>query len=127
MDISNYRSLHSLTLSDADKKKVRHKVMSVVQILHQEGFVHGDIRESNILIDVESLTSDGVRIHLIDFDWAGPVGEAKYPADINKITVRRPDGVGLITKQHDIDMASWLLPRINIPFIRGSVDVITLR
>ncbi|KAF8346757.1 hypothetical protein F5887DRAFT_831751, partial [Amanita rubescens] len=76
-------------------------------MLHQKGFVHGDIQQANILIEKESLTSDDVKIHLIDFDWAGPIGEAKYPADVNKITVRRPDGVeggGFITKQQDIEM-----------------------
>ncbi len=111
MDESKYRILYGLQLSDADKERVRHKVTSVVRTLHQEGFVHGDIRESNIFIDVESLTSDDVTIHLIDFDWAGPIGEVKYPVDVNKITVRRPDGVeggGLITERHDIDMTSFL-------------------
>ncbi|KAF8339438.1 hypothetical protein F5887DRAFT_979972 [Amanita rubescens] len=111
MDKSKYRVLFGLQLSDADKEKVRHKVTSMVRMLHQEGFVHGDIREANILIDYKSLTSDDVKIHLIDFDWAGPIGEAKYPAEVNKITMRRPDGVeggGLITKQHDIEMISFL-------------------
>jgi len=99
-------------LSGAEKEKVRHKVTSMVRMLHQEGFVHGDIREANILIDDKSLTSDDMRIYLIDFDWAGPIGEVKYPAEVNKITVRRPDGVeggGLITEQHDIEMASSFL------------------
>ncbi|KAK2460464.1 hypothetical protein APHAL10511_007511 [Amanita phalloides] len=88
MDKSKYQVFIGLQLSDADKEKVRHKVTSVVQMLHQEGFVHGDIRESNILIDVESLTSDDVKIHLIDFDWAGFIGEAKYPAEVNKRIMR---------------------------------------
>lgn len=60
---------------------------------------------------MESLTSDDVNIHLIDFDWARPIGEAKYPADVNKIAIRRLDGVeggGFITEQHDIEMASFL-------------------
>jgi len=111
MDKSKYLVPFDLILSDEDNEKVRHKVTSVVRMLHQEGFVHGDIQQTNILIDVESLTSDDVKIHLIDFDWAGPIGEAKYPADVNRITMRRPDGVeggGFITEQHDIEMASFL-------------------
>ncbi|PFH48308.1 hypothetical protein AMATHDRAFT_42357 [Amanita thiersii Skay4041] len=112
MDESKYEMLFGLSLSGAEREKVRHKVMSAVRILHQEGFVHGDIRQSNNLIDVESLATDDVRIHLIDLDWAGPIGAAKYPADLNRITMRRPEGVeggGLITEQHDIDMASLFL------------------
>ncbi|KAF8346740.1 hypothetical protein F5887DRAFT_1158236 [Amanita rubescens] len=111
MDKSKYLVPFDLILSDEDNEKVRHKVTSVVRMLHQKGFVHGDIRQANILIEKESLRSDDVKIHLIDFDWAGSIGEAKYPADVNKITVRRPDGVeggGFITKQHDIEMASFL-------------------
>lgn len=111
MDISKYPVLFGLELSDVDKERVRHKVMDAARRLHQEGFVHGDIREANVLIDVESLTSNDLKIHLIDFDWAGPIGEAKYPVDVNKIAVRRPDGVkggGLITEQHDIEITSFL-------------------
>ena len=111
MDKSKYRVIFGQRLSDADKEKVQRKVTSAVRMLHQEGFVHGDVRKANVLIDVESLISDDVKIHLIDFDRAGPIGEAKYPAEVNKITMRRPDGVeggGFITKQHDIEMASFL-------------------
>ena len=67
--------------------------MSIVRTLHEGGFVHGDIRDANLLIDRASLASDDVTIHLIDFDWAGCVGEAKYPIGMNCETVRRPEGI----------------------------------
>jgi hypothetical protein len=35
-----------------------------------------------------------VVIRLIDFDWAGGMGEAKYPIGVNKTTMRRPDKKG---------------------------------
>jgi serine/threonine protein kinase len=111
MDKSTYQRLYGLRLSDAEQEKVRHKVRSVVQTLHQGGFVHGDIRDTNILIDIESLASEDVAIHLIDFDWAGRLGEAKYPIEVNKTTMRRPvdvEGGGLITKEHDLEMVSYL-------------------
>ena len=50
-------------------------------------------------------------VHLIDFDWAGCVGKAKYPIGMNCETVRRPEGIEggeLITEQHDIEMVSYL-------------------
>jgi len=66
----------------------------------------------NILIDqVETLDSDDVRIHFVDFDWAGRIGEAEYPNDINRITVRRPEeaeGGKLITVEHDKTVVSYL-------------------
>jgi len=52
-----------------------------------------------------------VRIHFVDFDWAGCIGEAKYPDDINRIMVRRPEGIEgrkLITVEHDKAMLSYL-------------------
>jgi tRNA A-37 threonylcarbamoyl transferase component Bud32 len=55
--------------------KVKLKVRKVVEELHAEGFVHGDVRDTNILIDRRLLgDTDDVKIHLIDFhDWAGPI------------------------------------------------------
>ena len=88
-------------------------MMKVVIDLHEGGSVHGDIRDTNILVDLDSLTndSDGVNVQLIDFDWAGSVGVARYPLGVNKTTVWRPDGVQdeeLITVEHDKEMVSSL-------------------
>jgi hypothetical protein len=113
MEISRYKPLYGMNLTDEEKNKVREKVMKVVMDLHEGGFVHGDIRDTNILVDLDSLTddSDGVNVQLIDFDWAGSVGAARYPLGVNKTTVWRPDGVqdeGLITVEHDKEMVSSL-------------------
>jgi tRNA A-37 threonylcarbamoyl transferase component Bud32 len=43
-----------------------------MQSFHDEGLVHGDLREPNILCD-------GEKMMLIDFDWGGEVGKACYP------------------------------------------------
>lgn len=48
------------------------ELQRLVQSFHDEGLVHGDLRESNILCDGET-------VMLIDFDWGGAVGEASYP------------------------------------------------
>jgi tRNA A-37 threonylcarbamoyl transferase component Bud32 len=45
---------------------------TLVRSFHEEGLVHGDLREPNILCD-------GERALLVDFDWGGVVGEARYP------------------------------------------------
>ena len=78
MDQSTYRALYGLKLSEAQRTKVKCKVQSIVETLHEGGFVHGDIRDANLLIDEASFTSDDVAVHLIDFDWAGCIGEAKH-------------------------------------------------
>lgn len=50
--------------------------------LHSLGYVRGDLCPQNIL----ALPDNSIRI--VDFDWCGPVGEAKYPADINLSKLR---------------------------------------
>ena len=114
MDRSKYKVLHGQKLSNVGQEKVRRKVNSVVQTLHKEGFVHGDIRNVNILVDIESLASDDVAVHVVDFDWAGRIGEARYPIGMNTKTVQRPAGVKsgeLITTRDDEDMVSYLFMR----------------
>ena len=111
MDTSRYTMLFGLRLTKDQQEKIRWKVEKTLQVLHDAGFVHGDVRSTNILIDLESLDSDNVGIHFVDFDWAGHIGEAKYPNDINGITVKRPEGAEggkLITVEHDKTMVSYL-------------------
>jgi serine/threonine protein kinase len=45
--------------------------------VHKAGFVHGDLRSSNIFF------VNG-KLKVIDFDWAGNIDFATYPFDINK-------------------------------------------
>lgn len=113
MDFSQYVRLFDLFPPSVESRSfVKSKIHDIIQELHDNGFVHGDIRDANILVDRETLTSkDGCSVHLIDFDWAGKDQEARYPARVNTISVRRPDGVSdgeLITKSHDMEMVSIL-------------------
>ena len=50
----------------------KEELQELVQSFHDAGFVHGDLREPNILCD-------GDKLKLIDYDWGGVVGEARYP------------------------------------------------
>ena len=111
MDRSGYKMLFGLNLTKDWQEKVWRKVEKTLRVLHDAGFVHGDLRDTNILIDLKSLESDDVKIHFVDFDWAGRIGETKYPNDINGITVKRPEGAEggkLITVEHDKTMVSYL-------------------
>ena len=47
-------------------------LQNLMRSFHDAGFVHGDLREPNILCD-------GEKLKLIDYDWGGVVGEARYP------------------------------------------------
>ena len=115
MDYSEYTQLcdPTLQISDELRHTIMAKVSEIVQQLHDAGFVHGDIRSTNILVDRGTLTSkDGIKIHFIDFDWAGRQGEAVYPMRVNKVTVWRPEGASdgqPILVEHDVAMVDYLL------------------
>jgi serine/threonine protein kinase len=49
-----------------------HQLEGLMLSFHSNGFVHGDLREPNILCS-------GKTVMLIDFDWGGKVGDACYP------------------------------------------------
>lgn len=73
-------------------------VKTAVEALHREDLVHGNIRGCNVLqVFSTSATSSPVnvssRVALIDFDSAGKVGEARYPAFLNRSDISWPDGV----------------------------------
>jgi hypothetical protein len=111
MQRSEFKVLYGYSLTAEQQEEVRCRVVKVVKALHEEGFVHGGIRDTNILVDPETLGSDNVAIHIIHLDWAGQIGKARYPLGVNTTSVKRPRGVQvgeLITPQHDLDMVSYL-------------------
>ena len=77
------------------------QLRTAIKTLHGEGYVHGDIRWPNALI-----TTSGLK--LIDFDWCGKEGVARYPADIFMDSEYKwHEGVyrgGLIAKDHNKHM-----------------------
>jgi len=71
---------------------------------HSAGFVHGDIRDTNIMV-----SPDRKKFMIIDFDWAGKLGLVRYPLNVNK-TIWRPDGMNSgepIKAEHDMAMLKY--------------------
>lgn len=61
---------------------------------------------------IGSVDSKEPKFLLIDYDWAGPVGEATYPPNVNMVTVDRPKDVDdgkIITVAHDLWMLNSLM------------------
>jgi hypothetical protein len=70
--------------------------------LRAAGYVHGDLRAANILVrQGEGRRSTEVR--LLDFDWAGREGEARYPLTRNSDLPWAPgsEAGGVILAAHD--------------------------
>ncbi|TFK46786.1 hypothetical protein OE88DRAFT_1739133 [Heliocybe sulcata] len=87
------------------QQAVREKLARV----HEAGYVHGDMRDANVLVcDVQG----GRDVLLVDWDWAGVRKEARYPDSMSREGIRRPDDAlpsELITPQHDMWMVDHLL------------------
>lgn len=94
-----------------DKKTVHFDVEKFLRerliVLHQANFVHGDVRDVNIMV-----RKDGKEgLMLVDFDWSGMIGEVRYPMNVNKVDLWRPDEVtdgALIKSEHDMAMLHHL-------------------
>jgi hypothetical protein len=100
--------------SDVDTTVLKDNLKAAVDILHQGDFVHGDIRNFNMMVKVDWDTTKAARnVKLLDFDWAGPVGRTEYPPNVNHNGIKRPadakDG-NLITRDHDLEMLSYIFP-----------------
>jgi len=66
----------------------------MVAAIHGAGYVHGDLRPPNFVVD-------GKKLLLIDFDWGGNKGDAMFP-DIELQRIIRIDrNDTMITKAHD--------------------------
>ena len=96
------------------EKNVYKAVQQALIELHGEGFVHGDLREANIMVKRDGVDSEGLHdIIFVDFDWAGKEGCVRYPSNItlNHIWLPRPEDVergGSIAAAHDDQMLKFL-------------------
>lgn len=91
-------------LSDFPSYRHFEDIFQKLASLHQAGYVHGDVRDTNIMVKKDG--SPGFK--LVDFDWAGIIGEVKYPMNVYVgARLWRPleaeDG-NLIMAEHDIAM-----------------------
>ena len=85
-------------------EKVRSKLQCALDLLHNNGLVFGDLRPPNVMIT----KTDEVK--LIDFNWAGETGQAKYPYLISP-RIDCPEGVkalAVMETDHDVKMLGKL-------------------
>jgi serine/threonine protein kinase len=88
-----WRSTWELKSLSRYKEPIENALEEALVLLEQHEMVHGDLRENNIMIQMENeyssepklvgLEKKKVVIRIIDFDWADHVGVAKYPHMLN--------------------------------------------
>jgi serine/threonine protein kinase len=94
-----YRQFHNMTYED--RLALEKPITSFIHDLHEGGFVHGDIRDTNLFAGLDG------KFMLIDFDWAGQITRTFYPMHVNRYDIYRPDGavdMMEITVEHDLEM-----------------------
>ena len=92
-------------MSEVSVETVRSAVRRALELLHNHGLVFGDLRPPNVMI-----TKDG-KVKLIDFNWAGDEGQARYPSLISS-EIAWPEGVkalAVMRREHDLDMLKKLI------------------
>jgi len=87
---------------------IAQSLRSALDMLHAKDLVFGDLRAPNVLVNPQKNT-----VMLIDFDWCGAVGIARYPPHIMLIPdYKWHEGVkrgGEIRKVHDKHMLEVLI------------------
>jgi RIO-like serine/threonine protein kinase len=103
--MSDYVALSTLENRASIYTQLRQMVTDLVTSFHAQNFVHGDIRDSNLLVRMDAKL-------VVDFDWGGKKREVHYPVLINNHTVYRPPNVvgdQIITTEHDLLMVEDIL------------------
>ncbi|KAG2422317.1 hypothetical protein HXX76_016118 [Chlamydomonas incerta] len=99
-------------LSKLSKEELDEAQCAVQQALERAhtatGMVHGDVRPPNCLMRRDEASWE---VRFVDFEWAGPEGEATYPACLNP-DIPWPEGVGYrkqLQREHDIKLLAATL------------------
>jgi hypothetical protein len=89
---------------------VRKAIKEQLQVMHRLGYVHGDVRNPNLMIKLDDDEKSLVDLKLVDFDWAGKEGEVRYPHNLNTRVKRADDALSSrkIRAEHDIFMIDEL-------------------
>ncbi|KAJ7572474.1 hypothetical protein C8J56DRAFT_975816 [Mycena floridula] len=89
------------------------QLQDIIEVLHRADYVFGDLRLPNVMI-LPAERGQG-KVQLIDFDWAGKVGEVKYPLNL-AAGIDWPTGVvalEAIEKGHDIQMLKGCISSVH--------------
>ncbi|KAF8415149.1 hypothetical protein L210DRAFT_3657885 [Boletus edulis BED1] len=103
-----YDQLADLPETERLPKSVFDTFGKQLKTLHTRHLVHGDIRDTNIMVKNDDRTT----LMLIDFEWAGEEDVVRYPPYVNYTNISRPkdarDGLP-IKAVHDLAMLEGII------------------
>ncbi|KAJ7593729.1 hypothetical protein C8J56DRAFT_720697, partial [Mycena floridula] len=96
--------VHRYGRDGALPQKLKAEVKKGLDAIHSGGFVYGDLRRPNIMVEEQG--NGNAKIKFIDFDWAGEEGQVRYPPYLAPVVVTASRGTDydLITQKHDVAM-----------------------
>ncbi|KAG1812983.1 hypothetical protein EV424DRAFT_1473521 [Suillus variegatus] len=103
-----YNVFVHLPLTVCLPQSVFEAITKQLKTLHASNLVHGDIHDTNILIN----QTDQTKFMIIDFNWAGVDGVVVYPPYVNHTNINRPNDVrdGMpIKAAHDNVMIDFII------------------
>lgn len=104
-----FETLHEHTKKQPLPDTVFGDITRTLERFHSLGFVHGDIRDVNIMV---SKSEEPMKFMFVDFDWSGKVADVvRYPSCVNTRSIVRPKDAlrgKRITQAHDIFMLNQL-------------------
>ena len=93
-----FECLRDNSLTEDAKKDICKQLSCIKNVLTSEGYVHGDLRSSNIIVAANNT------LCVVDFSWAGKSLDVRYPWSLNCSSIRWHPGVGCgkkISTEHD--------------------------
>ena len=87
------------------KRTIEQQLRNILSFMHRQGYVHGDLRDPNILVSGKS----EIKLKIVDFNWAGKVGEVKYPSDLNTYAFRCARPWQKILMEHDSEQVDYII------------------
>ncbi|KDR71093.1 hypothetical protein GALMADRAFT_144169 [Galerina marginata CBS 339.88] len=92
---------------------ISEQIRQCLQQFHQAGFVHGDIRDANIM--VKPLEWGDGPFLIVDYDSCGGIKQVRYPLYLNTVSVKRPEGAiggAVIEVEHDLEMLEYIWAQV---------------
>lgn len=110
-DLENATTLWDyLCHNRSDMDWLLRRCRKALEVLHKQGFCHGDFRPNNILVIPATNTNDK-DIRVIDFDWSGVTNSDTYPLFMNHTDLRwhetASDGK-VLKEEHDLYLLEQL-------------------
>ncbi|KAG1756187.1 uncharacterized protein EDB91DRAFT_1041824, partial [Suillus paluster] len=84
-----YNILADLPIGKCIPQCVFDAIREQLKMLHAHQLVHGDIRDTNILLKMD----DRTKFMIINFNWVGVEEVVRYPAFVNYRDIQRPNDV----------------------------------